>query len=101
METFELILSTILPLATIAAIYVAYYFYVKAMIKSYIIDGISKAEQLEMLNEERFAYVVDSVLSIIPITLKPLFGRRTIEILVQAIFDSIKAYAITREISDK
>lgn len=96
----EYILPIATSILTIAASYVAYYFYIRTLVRGQILQGIADIEAKDLTNPDKFNFVVEESLKKIPVALKPFFSHKAIEILVQATFDSVKAYAINRELNN-
>lgn len=96
----EYILPITTSILTIVASYVTYYFYIRTLVRGRIIQGIANVEAEDLTNSDKFNSVVEESLKKIPAALKPFFSHKTMEILVQATFDSVKAYAINRELNN-
>lgn len=99
------ILQYIVPLIpsvlAVVASYVAYYFSVRASVRARIVRDIALVEETDLGNEEKFNAIVEDAIKNIPLIVKPLFSSKVIQTLVQTTFDSVKLYAINRELNNK
>lgn len=90
---WELILTIISTLCTVAAIIVGYYQYIKKKIEKEALDAINKAEDTDKVGEEKMKDAVDTVYSILPAVVRPFISKTLIETLIQGVFDKVEEYA--------
>lgn len=90
---WELILSIISCIFTLAAIIVGYYIAIRKKIEQEALDAINKAEDTDKIGEEKMKEAVETVYSILPAVAKPFVSKQLIETIVQGIFDKVEEYA--------
>lgn len=90
---WELILTIISTLCTVAAIIVGYYQYIKKKIEKEALDAINKAEDTDKVGEEKMKEAVETVYSILPAVVKPFISKQLVETLIQGVFDKVEEYA--------
>ena len=90
MENF---LTIIFALLSVAGVFVSYFFSVKAKVYAATEDAVNNAEQDDKSAEEKMAFAVEQIYSIIPAVAKPFFSKKLIQEIVQRAFDKIEEYA--------
>lgn len=88
-----IILNIVLVLLSVALAGVIFYLDVKKKITESANGEISKAEDISKIGEEKMAYVVSQLKTIVPKVLRFIFTDKVIEKIVQAAFDKIEEYA--------
>ena len=91
--TWEIILTVVFAILTIAGILVSYYFYVKNKITKAIADEVDNAENDDVEGYAKKAEVIAQLQKLIPAVLKPFITYKMLDALVQTVFDGIERYA--------
>lgn len=91
--TWEIILTVVFAILSIAGILVSYYFYVKNKITKAIADEVDSAEIDDATGPEKKAEVIAQLQKLIPAVLKPFITYKMLDALVQTVFDGIERYA--------
>lgn len=89
----ETVLTIIFAILAVLAVFVSYYFHVKAKIYAETENAVNNAEQDDKTAAEKMELAVNQIYSIIPAVAKPFIARNVIEGIVQAAFDKIEEYA--------
>ena len=89
----EGIMSIILGVLTILAIFISYYFYIKGKLYKKTAEAINDAETPDMVGADKKTAAVEEIYKLVPAVLKPLITKSVIEKIVQAAFDKIDNYA--------
>lgn len=87
------ILSIVFAALTVIIGLLSYYFYIRNKIQQAIASGIDNAEELEEIGEEKMATVISGLKQLIPAMFRPFISDDLLKSLVQAVFDSMKAFA--------
>lgn len=90
---WELILSIVSCLFTLAAIIISYYLAIRKKIEQEALNAINKAEDTDKLGEEKMQDAVEIVYDIIPAVAKPFISKKLIETIIQSVFDKVEEYA--------
>lgn len=90
---WELILSIVSCLFTLAAIVISYYLAIRKKIEQEALNAINKAEDTDKLGEEKMQDAVEIVYDIIPAVAKPFISKKLIETIIQSVFDKVEEYA--------
>ena len=91
--TWEIILTVVFAILTIAGILVSYYFYVKNKITKAIADEVDNAGIDDVEGPAKKAEVIAQLQKLIPAVLKPFITYKMLDALVQTVFDGIERYA--------
>lgn len=91
--TWEIILTIVFAIFTIAGILVSYYFYIKSKITKAIADEVDNAEIDDIEGPKKKAEVIAQLQTLIPAVLKPFITYAMLDKLVQTVFDGIERYA--------
>ena len=87
------ILTIIFAVLAVISTFASYFLQVKAKVYSKTESAVNDAEQEDKTAEEKMAFAVEQIYSIIPTLAKPIFTRKVIEKIVQKAFDKIEEYA--------
>lgn len=87
------ILSIVFAVLTVIVGLISYYLYIRNKIQQAIASGIDNAEELEEIGAEKMATVISGLKQLIPAMFRPFITDNLLESLVQAVFDSMKAFA--------
>ena len=90
---WELILSIVSCLFTLAAIVISYYLAIRKKIEQEALNAINKAEDTNKIGEEKMQDAVEIVYDIIPAVAKPFISKKLIETIIQSVFDKVEEYA--------
>ena len=90
---WELILSIVSCLFTLAAIILRYYLAIRKKIEQEALNAINKAEDTDKIGEEKMQDAVEIVYDIIPAVAKPFISKKLIETIIQSVFDKVEEYA--------
>lgn len=90
---WELILSIVSCLFTLAAIVISYYLAIRKKIEQEALNAINKAEDTDKIGEEKMQDAVEIVYDIIPAVAKPFISKKLIETIIQSVFDKVEEYA--------
>lgn len=90
---WELILSIVSCLFTLAAIVISYYLAIRKKIEHEALNAINKAENTDKIGEEKMQNAVEIVYDIIPAVAKPFISKKLIETIIQSVFDKVEEYA--------
>ena len=90
---WELILSIVSCLFTLAAIVISYYLAIRKKIEQEALNAINKAEGTDKIGEEKMQDAVEIVYDIIPAVAKPFISKKLIETIIQSVFDKVEEYA--------
>lgn len=90
---WELILSIVSCLFTLAAIILSYYLAIRKKIEQEALNAINKAEDTDKIGEEKMQDAVEIVYDIIPAVAKPFISKKLIETIIQSVFDKVEEYA--------
>lgn len=90
---WELILSIVSCLVTLAAIVISYYLAIRKKIEQEALNAINKAEDTDKIGEEKMQDAVEIVYDIIPAVAKPFISKKLIETIIQSVFDKVEEYA--------
>ena len=85
--TWEIILTVVFAILTIAGILVSYYFYVKNKITKAIADEVDNAEIDDVEGPAKKAEVIAQLQKLIPAVLKPFITYKMLDALVQTVFE--------------
>lgn len=91
--TWEIILTIVFAVLSIAGILVSYYFYIKGKITKAIADEVDNAETDDTEGPKKKAEVITQLQKLIPAVLKPFITYKMLDALVQSVFDGIERYA--------
>lgn len=95
--TTTTILTIIFGILSVAAIFISYYFSIKAKIKEAAADAVNAAEELDAIGAEKLKAAVEQVYTLVPATLKPFLTKEVITQIVQFTFDRMEEFAIKQE----
>ena len=90
---WELILSIVSCLFTLAAIVISYYLAIRKKIEQEALNAINKAEDTDKIGEEKMQDAVEIVYDIVPAVAKPFISKKLIETIIQSVFDKVEEYA--------
>lgn len=90
---WELILSIVSCLFTLAAIVISYYLAIRKKIEQEALNAINKAEDTDKIGEEKMQDAVEIVYDIIPAVAKPFISKKLVETIIQSVFDKVEEYA--------
>ena len=90
---WELILTILSCLCTVAAIIFGYYQNIKRIIEQEALTAINKAEETDKIGKEKMKEAVATIYSIIPTVAKPFIHEKLIESIIQSVFDKVEEYA--------
>lgn len=90
---WEIIVNTLLVIASVVLAGLTYYLYVKNKITAQANAEISNAEDTDKKKQEKMAYVIEQLKLIIPKPARLFFTDKAIEKIVQKAFDKIEEYA--------
>lgn len=90
---WELILSIVSCLFTLAAIVISYYLAIRKKIEQEALNAINKAEDTDKIGEEKMQDAVEIVYDIIPAVAKPFISKKLIKTIIQSVFDKVEEYA--------
>ena len=91
--TTDQIFTVILAIATAGFAVLSYYLVIMKTITDESLRAIVSVEDLDIIGEEKMALAVEAVYSIMPSIAKVFVSRKMLEIIIQAIFDQVKAFA--------
>ena len=90
---YEMIIAIIVGALSLIGTFVSYYFYIRGQLYKSVEEAIDSAESTLEKGNEKFNFVVERLISLIPISLRPIIRRSWVEHLVQFAFDKIEDYA--------
>ena len=90
---WTVVISIITSVLSIALAFVGYYFDVKAKISEKAVGLIDDCEQDGTCGADKMALVVTELYKLVPAFFKPILNKKTLERIVQALFDKIEEYA--------
>lgn len=90
---WEIVLTIVFAILSIAGILVSYYLGIKNKITKAIADEVDKAEIDEVDGPAKKAEVIAQLQKLIPAVLKPFITYNMLDRLVQTVFDGIERYA--------
>ena len=90
---WELILTIISSVATLAAIIIGYYQYIKKKLEQEALNAINEVEQGDKVGSEKMKEAIQIVNNIIPVVARPFINDQLIESIIQGIFDKVEEYA--------
>lgn len=90
---WEMILNIVFAVLSVVFAGLAYYFDLKKKITEQANAEISNAEDTDKKKEEKMAYVVAQLKSIVPKAVRFIFTDKAIEKIAQKAFDKIEEYA--------
>lgn len=91
--TTQIIIDVGLGLLALIATFISYFCYVKSKLINSVPGTIDDVEVDGKVGAEKFEEAVNIIMDRIPAILKPFIKRRYVEMLVQQVFDKIKAFA--------
>lgn len=91
--TTDQIFTIILSLATAGLAVFSYYLVIRKAITDESLRAIVSVEDLDVIGEEKMAIAVEAVYSILPAIARVFISRKMLEIIIQSIFDQVKAFA--------
>ena len=89
----ERVIATVMAVLSLIGTFISYYFYIRGQLYKSVEEAIDSAESLFDKGVEKFNYVVEMLISMVPIPLRMFIRRSWIEKLVQFAFDKIENYA--------
>lgn len=90
---FETVLTIILSIATLASLFISYYFHIRKKLSDAAIGAINSAEDTDKVGKEKFELAVSEVMSLIPTAVKPFITQPLVEAVVQKAFNEVESYA--------
>lgn len=89
----EIILIVASIICTFVAAVIGYYLHIKKLIQESALDAINKAEDTDLIGEEKMQDAVESIYSLLPVVAKPFIHKEMLEIVIQKVFDKVEEYA--------
>lgn len=89
----QIAINIIFPIISFVVILLGYYFKLKNELEKIALGAINKAEDLDLIGEEKFKIAVSIVQDAIPKPWKTIFNQEAVETLVQVIFDEVQEFA--------
>ena len=90
---WELILTIVSSVITVAAAILGYYQHIKKRIEQEALDAINKAEETDKIGAEKMQDAIKMVYGMIPAVAKPFISEEMVELVIQRVFDKVEDYA--------
>ena len=90
---WELILTIVSSVITVAAAILGYYQYIKKRIEQEALNSINKAEETDKIGEEKMQDAIERVYGMIRAVAKPVISNEMVELVIQRVFDEVEEYA--------
>lgn len=98
---WEIILTIVSSIITVASIVIGYYQYIKKKIEQEALTAINKAEDTDKVGQEKMKEAVQTVYSLIPVVARPFISEKLVEMIIQNVFDKVEEYAHKQLEKDK
>ena len=90
---WELILTIISSIITVAAAVLGYYQHIKKRLEEEALNAINKAEETDKIGAEKMQDAVKMVYDMIPAVARPFISEKMVELVIQGVFDKVEDYA--------
>ena len=90
---WELILTIVSSVMTVAAAILGYYQYIKKRLKEEALNAINKAEETDKIGAEKMQDAIKMVYDMVPAVARPFINEKVVELIIQGVFDKIEEYA--------
>jgi hypothetical protein len=90
---WELILTIVSSVVTIAAAILGYYQHIKKRLEQEALNAINKAEETDKIGAEKMQDAIEMVYDMIPVVARPFISEKMVELVIQSVFDKVEDYA--------
>ena len=90
---WELILTIVSSIITVAAAILGYYQHIKKRLEQEALNAINKAEETDKVGAEKMHDAIKTVCDMIPAAAKPFISEQMVEMIIQRVFDKVEDYA--------
>ena len=90
---WELILTIVSSVITVAAAILGYYQHIKKRLEEEALNAINKAEETDKIGAEKMQDAIKMVYDMIPAVVRPFISEKMVELVIQSVFDKVEDYA--------
>lgn len=90
---WELILTIVSSVITVAAAILGYYQHIKKRLEQEALNAINKAEETDKIGAEKMQDAIEMVYDMIPAVARPFISEKMVEMVIQGVFDKVEDYA--------